>query len=200
MKRRLSPRTASDRATPSRQLAGEGVILMDAGFQLVAIDGGAEAILRDLDGQSNGQDGAARLQSEVRKTMNGRFDPEPQLLQVRLGSGKVEYGCRVFPLTPRSEGGMPIIAIYVKREISVMEAVHQVGVDYHLTDREQEALIGISMGLTSKELAERMNISPNTVKAFLRLIMLKMGVATRAGIVGKLLEQNGRASSNGAGR
>jgi hypothetical protein len=35
-----------------------------------------------------------------------------------------------------------------------------------------------------------MAISPNTVKAFLRLIMIKMGVPTRAGIVGRLLDQN----------
>jgi DNA-binding CsgD family transcriptional regulator len=40
-------------------------------------------------------------------------------------------------------------------------------------------------GLTSKQIADRMTISTNTVKAFLRLIMIKMGVSTRAGIVGK---------------
>jgi DNA-binding CsgD family transcriptional regulator len=33
-----------------------------------------------------------------------------------------------------------------------------------------------------------MAISPNTVKAFLRLIMIKMGVTTRAGIVAKILD------------
>ena len=47
------------------------------------------------------------------------------------------------------------------------------------------------LGLTSKEVAIRMNISPNTVKAFLRLVMGKMGVTTRAGIVAKLLEPDG---------
>jgi DNA-binding CsgD family transcriptional regulator len=30
-----------------------------------------------------------------------------------------------------------------------------------------------------------MAISPNTVKAFLRMIMVKMGVSTRSAIVGK---------------
>ena len=47
------------------------------------------------------------------------------------------------------------------------------------------------MGLSTKGLAREMNISPNTVNAFLRLIMIKMGVTTRAGVVGKVLEQNG---------
>ena len=34
---------------------------------------------------------------------------------------------------------------------------------------------------------ERMNVSPATVKVFLRHIMLKMGVAKRSGVVGKLI-------------
>src|ERR1019366_5904497 len=50
--------------------------------------------------------------------------------------------------------------------------------------------LGVTMGLTSKELAMRMHISPNTVKAFLRLIMIKMEVATGSAIVAKLLDQN----------
>jgi len=37
-------------------------------------------------------------------------------------------------------------------------------------------------------LAERMNISPNTVKVFVRLIMIKMGVATRGAIVAQILQ------------
>jgi DNA-binding CsgD family transcriptional regulator len=82
--------------------------------------------------------------------------------------------------------------------VSLQDAVHRAGMDYHLTDREQEALIGVTMGLTSKELATRMNISPNTVKAFLRLLMIKMGVPTRAGIVGKLLDQNSRGEGIGS--
>jgi len=32
-----------------------------------------------------------------------------------------------------------------------------------------------------------MAVSPNTVKAFLRMVMVKMGVSTRAGIVAKVL-------------
>jgi DNA-binding CsgD family transcriptional regulator len=85
-----------------------------------------------------------------------------------------------------------MFALHFRREVSVVDAVHRAGLEYHLTDREQEALIGVAKGLTGKELASRMNISPNAVKAFLRLIMVKMGVTTRAGIVGTLVERNGR--------
>jgi DNA-binding CsgD family transcriptional regulator len=58
---------------------------------------------------------------------------------------------------------------------------------FHITDREQQVLQFLLEGLTSKEIADRMKISPNTVKAFLRLIMMKMGVSTRSGIVGKAM-------------
>jgi len=33
-----------------------------------------------------------------------------------------------------------------------------------------------------------LGISPNTVKTFLRLIMIKMGVRTRAGMVARILQ------------
>jgi len=52
-------------------------------------------------------------------------------------------------------------------------------------DREQEVAQLLSQGLTSKQIGLRMQISPNTAKAFLRLIMVKMGVSTRSGIVGE---------------
>jgi DNA-binding CsgD family transcriptional regulator len=42
-------------------------------------------------------------------------------------------------------------------------------------------------GLTSKEIADRMGISPNTVKAFIRLVMVKMNVSTRSGIIGRIV-------------
>jgi DNA-binding CsgD family transcriptional regulator len=57
---------------------------------------------------------------------------------------------------------------------------------YNLTARERETTGYLLHGLTSKEIAQQMNISPNTVKAFMRLVMTKMGVTTRAGIVGRL--------------
>ena len=44
-------------------------------------------------------------------------------------------------------------------------------------------------GMTTKEMARALSLSPNTIKSFLRLIMAKMGVSTRSGIVGKVLDR-----------
>jgi len=45
----------------------------------------------------------------------------------------------------------------------------------------------LANGLTNKEISARMGVSVNTVKAFMRSVMLKVGVTTRAGVVGRLL-------------
>jgi DNA-binding CsgD family transcriptional regulator len=66
-------------------------------------------------------------------------------------------------------------------------AVTELGEQFDLTARERETVEYLLQGLTSKEIAVRMQISPNTVKAFLRLVMVKMGVSTRSGIVGKMV-------------
>lgn len=65
-----------------------------------------------------------------------------------------------------------------------MEEVSQ---RFGLTAREQETMRLLAEGFCSKEIAVRMNISPNTVKAFVHLVMVKMGVSTRSGIIGKMV-------------
>ena len=63
----------------------------------------------------------------------------------------------------------------------------EIGEEFQLTPRERETVQLLAQGLTSKQIASRMGISANTVKTFLRLVMVKTGVTTRSGIVGKLL-------------
>lgn len=62
-----------------------------------------------------------------------------------------------------------------------------------LTRREQEVLILLAQGLQSKEIAQRLNVSPRTIEAHLRSIYSKLGVntrsaATRWAIVNRLLD------------
>ena len=52
--------------------------------------------------------------------------------------------------------------------------------------REAEAALLLVGGLTNKQIAARMQVAANTVKAFLKIIMLKMRVPTRSGVVGKI--------------
>ncbi len=72
-------------------------------------------------------------------------------------------------------------------------ALTEISAQFGLTQREGETVEFLLQGLTSKEIATRMKISANTVKAFIRLIMVKMNVSTRSGIAGKV-------AGSGAGR
>jgi DNA-binding CsgD family transcriptional regulator len=69
---------------------------------------------------------------------------------------------------------------------------------FGLTAREVETVQFLLEGFTSKEIAQRMQISPNTVKAFIRLVMVKMNVSTRSGIIGKIVGSK-TSSESGAG-
>jgi len=77
------------------------------------------------------------------------------------------------------------MAITIERD---RQPLYELEVRFQLTEREREAVEHLSEGLTSKEIAQRMNISHNTVKTFLRLVMIKMGVTTRSGVIGKIIE------------
>lgn len=171
-------------------VAEAGLILLDLSLKPIAFDSGAAAILRDP--QERNADSTINLPKEVLETIRSHNPNELTSVKTHFRLGKREYSCRAYLLESQiGSFTLPILALHLERDSSYNDALNDVIAAYHLTSREQEALRGISVGLTSKELAERMNISPNTVKAFLRLIMIKMGVTTRAGIVAKLLEHNG---------
>lgn len=49
-----------------------------------------------------------------------------------------------------------------------------------LTDREREVLVLLARGLTNKEIARDLTITPNTVKRHLKSLFIKLGVNTRS--------------------
>lgn len=105
-----------------------------------------------------------------------------------LKSGRRRYLCRIFRLAvPTKSSSSADVAILLERRSLVLIALGQVCEQFKLTRREREALECLLEGLTSKEIADRMMIAPNTVKAFLRLIMIKMGVSTRSAIFAKIV-------------
>ena len=102
-------------------------------------------------------------------------------------SGKRRYGCRVFVLEHNSgKSAHAMTGILLERMAPETVDIMAVAKQFRLTEREQETVGLLTLGLTTKEIAGRMDISPNTVKAFFRMVMTKMAVSTRAGIVGKI--------------
>jgi DNA-binding CsgD family transcriptional regulator len=176
---------------PTPMTAEVGLVLMDLSLNLIACDRGAASILNyPAKPESSPEVAATLIPLELLELLRSRKPTDSGPLKTHIRIGLCEYVCRAYVLEG-SDGifvQQPVVALHLERDLSASDAAYEVGTRYHLTEREMEALKGILIGLGSKEVAERMNISPNTVKAFLRLIMIKMGVTTRAGIVAKVLQ------------
>jgi DNA-binding CsgD family transcriptional regulator len=76
--------------------------------------------------------------------------------------------------------------VLLERDAAGTNGLTEISEQFNLTQRERETVELLLKGLTSKEIATRMEISVNTVKAFLRLVMVKMKVSNRSGIAGKV--------------
>jgi len=106
-------------------------------------------------------------------------------------SGGRHYTCRFFNVdAPGNKSGGAngsSLALLLERSTEIAADVVKICQHYHLTPREEEAVRLLAQGMANKEIAARMNISTNTLKVFLRLAMMKMGVTSRSGIMSKFI-------------
>ena len=172
-------------------LTRPGLLVVDSSLGVVAYNGEALQILtypelpekiRQLDNW---------LSNKIRVDLVGRQTP-PKFVE-GFRSAKRTYLCRSFPLELKghqsngtgSSGGLLIVML--ERRSNDASKISEISQRFGLTVREQETVQYLLQGLTSKEIAQRMKISPNTVKAFLRLVIVKMNVSTRSGIIGRIV-------------
>ena len=187
----------SSRTEGRPSTAEGGLVLLDRSLKILAYDRGAAAILRDAN-QPAVQ--PLSLPTEILDNIRQCKLTALSALRLHLRIGKNEYMCRAYLLEWLNWlASQPIVAVHLMRILTSNDAVHDACTKYQLTAREQEALRGISLGLANKTIADRMAISPNTVKAFLRLIMIKMGVTSRGGIVATMLQNRATAPSSLSG-
>jgi DNA-binding CsgD family transcriptional regulator len=126
--------------------------------------------------------------------------PDSDFRETTFLSGKRLYVCRCFVLKPRDSHATPMRVMLLERRVRNRNGLHEASERFHLSRREHETVCHLVNGLTTKEVAARMSVSPNTVKQFVRFAMSKMGVSTRAGIVGKVLTPEDMAHQHHDGR
>ena len=103
---------------------------------------------------------------------------------VEFLSGRRKYVGLAIPLAKWGRPPAAAVAVVLERSGAASQGAAELSESFHLTEREREVVELLIQGLTNKEIAGRMNISPNTVRAFIRMVMGKLGVSTRSGIVG----------------
>lgn len=111
-------------------------------------------------------------------------------------SGKRRYCCSVFHLSRHLRGSShPTLELMLERRPSGLLFLPRIAQQFNFSPREQQAVELLLQGLSNKEIANRMNISPNTVNTFFRLIMIKMGVSSRSGILARMIRATFSSSS-----
>jgi DNA-binding CsgD family transcriptional regulator len=170
--------------------SGHGFLVMDNSFKLIYANAEAVDILVYPENPKKIKSLNSFLTEKIRSALLKEPSSPKAGFIAELRSGRRRYLCRAFSLNPYSKnsGGQESMALQFERTRQVTLNGSQLAERFNLTPREQQTLEYLIQGLTSKEIATRMHISPNTVKAFLRMIMVKMGVKTRSGIVGMLIE------------
>jgi DNA-binding CsgD family transcriptional regulator len=165
-----------------------GFVLLDSAFDPVLLNRTAAQILSYPLKPGAHKCKHAFFAERVRSALLAPHSRGESPIVEEFRSGKRLYHCRTFRVDAQAkEYSQLSLAVLFERGSSGSLSLPQVAQKFHLTPREQQVLEFLLQGLTSKEIADRMGISANTVKAFLRLIMIKMGVSTRSGILGKAI-------------
>lgn len=165
-----------------------GLILLDTFLRPLYVNDEAVSIL-SYPQSPNGNGHLAHFMAQkidsIVPKKNG--SPSPKY-SGKLASGRRHYQVRVFALKSNlANGSVATLAILLERKRESRDPL-QVAKKFRLTQRETEALELLMQGYTTKQIASRMEISPNTAKAFLRSVMSKSGASDRTGILAKVLQ------------
>jgi DNA-binding CsgD family transcriptional regulator len=168
--------------------SNNGFLLLDAGLNLIASNHPALQILSFSCEVNRIKQPKVSLADRVRTTLLDHKHQGGTAFVKDFMSGKRRYVCKSFQVACNdgNDSLQPAFAVLLERQAAGNTALTEISAQFDLTRRECETVEFLLQGLTSKEIATRMKISPNTVKAFLRLVMVKMKVSTRSGIAGKI--------------
>ena len=176
---------------------GMGFVLLDASSRHLYVNEEAVSILTYPEYPRKHKRFNTFLLNQVRSLLpsqNGFSHSKPTS---EVASGQRCYQLHIFPVKSRvGNGRKPAMVILFERNNRGRIDLSQVVQMFHLTPREAEAVEFLLHGLDTKQIAGRMDISPNTAKAFLRTVMVKMGVDHRSGIFAKVLQVGGAMNGN----
>jgi DNA-binding CsgD family transcriptional regulator len=170
----------------ARTAAPAAVILVDADLQALCLNAEAIRVLRSPGWPAAAREGWQAVRTQVLSDSRHDLSHASTNFRSFVTSGR-RYRCRVFPLeVPRSRLGAPAAVVVIERDQPSWFPTAEALAHFHLTAREEQAVRFALSNLTNRQIAVEMGISPNTVKALLRLAMTKIGVSSRMGILHKL--------------
>ena len=170
--------------------ARPGLVVMDTSLNLVACNLEAIQALTFPDNPESICNLNRWLRNRIRSSLLKRDSFSSSKFVDEFKSAKRVYSCRTFAVTTASVAhrpSHPALILMLERKPADPIGLADISRRFNLTLREQQTVQLLLEGLTSKDIAARLNISPNTVNTYIRLMMVKMRVSSRAGIIGKIV-------------
>lgn len=174
-----------------------GVVLLDSALNLIASNQDAFRILAFPTPVQQ----IARVETFLRDKIHSslllpRRPGAAPVFVSEFRSGERRYSCGAFFLERKAGESNSGVLLLLEREAQPFVDMKRAAAQFDLTPREQETVEHLLRGLTTKEIAGRMNISPSTVNAFLRLVMVKVGVSNRSAVVHRILRPHSAPQSH----
>jgi DNA-binding CsgD family transcriptional regulator len=167
---------------------GPGLMMLDDDGRTVAMTPAAERWLQELDEQQKRLPEVIRQVASAAGGLDDSHEPEAHSARarVRAPSGRwlVVHGSRVAPGSEHEATTAVIIEEAKPSEIApiIIEA-------YELSEREAELTRLVLQGLSTKEIAGTLFLSPYTVQDYLKSVFEKLGVRSRRELVAKMFDQ-----------
>jgi DNA-binding CsgD family transcriptional regulator len=167
---------------------GAGFILVDSDWRLVYANPEAKSILTYPKAPRKFKLAQTPVQKKIFPLPANQNFSSPSTTHAEFMSGRRKYVSRAFSLTRPQNGRPPGVAaaVVLERKGAASYVIADLCDHFSLTERERQVVEFLIQGFTNKEIAARMDISHHTVRAFLRIVMVKLGVSTRSGIIGIL--------------
>ena len=167
---------------------GPGMLVVDDDLRILSITSNAERWLQELtDGWTGLPDAVRSVVGYVRQLHDGDT-PEDRIprARVRGSSGRwlAIYASRVHETGSESANTVVIIQEAKPSEIAPL-IVHA----YGLSPREAHVTSLVLQGLSTKEIAAELTLSPYTVQDHLKVIFEKVGVRSRRELVAGIFDQ-----------
>ncbi len=116
----------------------------------------------------------------------GSSSSKTPIAQLVISQGTRWYGLRGFWLEAPVDSGSSLIGVVIEQINLRRLDMHQAQRLYHLSPREISVITALAAGKTDKEIATTLDVSPETVRWYLKSVRNKVGVSTRTGILQKV--------------
>ncbi len=168
-----------------------GVVVLDTAGEILYINEEAQSILsaislNDVNSEADPQALNKVIVDSFKDSLGSLSAPTAKC--IHCPDSDSTYALRAIPLhNPQAKGEACVLVLIEGVTIHRKFDMNVVQKQFSLTKREAEVTFCLTKGLTNKEIANALELSPETVHDYVKQVMKKTGASTRAGIVGKVL-------------